>query len=73
MVSRYTFDFTGTKAFSMCHQASFHLNFDREYLFLALKLPENQVVFKPKAFKKKGKKRCCGIIPDTNYTNIECE
>ena len=68
MVSRYTFDCTGTKAFPMCRQASFHLKFARKYPLLALKLPENQVVFKTGSVKK----RRCGIIPDTNYTNVDC-
>ena len=39
------FDCTGTKAFPMCHQGSFHLKFARKYPLLALKLPENQVFF----------------------------
>ena len=42
------------------------------YLALALKLPENRVVFKPEAVEKKWKKRRCGIIPDTNYTKVDC-
>ena len=56
----------------MCHQASFHLKFARKYPLLALKLPESWVVFKTKSGKKKGKKRRSGIIPDTNYTNVDC-
>ena len=36
---------------------------------LALKLPENGVVFKTGSVKK-GEKRHCGIIPDLNYTNV---
>ena len=55
----------------MCHQASFHLKFARKYPLLALKLPKNRVVFKTGSGKKR-KKRCCGIIPDMNYTNVDC-
>ena len=72
IVSRYTFDYNGTKAFPMCHQASFHLKFARKYPLLALKLSENRVVFKTGSVKKKEKKRRCGIIPDKNYTNVVC-
>ena len=73
IVSQYTFDCTGTKAFPMCHQASFHLKVARKYPLLALKWPENRVVFKTGSVqKKRRKKRRCGIIPDTNYTNVDC-
>ena len=56
IVSRYTFGRTGTEAFPMCHQASFHLKFARKYPLLALKLPKNRVVFKTGSVKNKGKK-----------------
>ena len=55
----------------MCHQASFHLKFARKYPLLTSKLPENRSFSKPEAVKKKEKRRC-DIIPDTNYTNIDC-
>ena len=54
----------------MCPQASFHLKFARKYTLFALKLLENRVVFKTRSGKKR-KKRRCGIIPDTNYTNVD--
>ena len=55
----------------MCHQASFHLKFTRKYPLLALKFPKSRVVFKTGSGKKR-KKRRGGIIPDTNYTNVDC-
>ena len=54
----------------MCHQASFHLKIARKYPLLALKLPKNWVVFKTISVKRKWEIRR-GIIPDTNYTNVD--
>ena len=52
---------SSSHTFPMCHQAR----------LLALILPKNRVVFKTRSGKNR-KKRRCGIIPDTNYTNIAC-
>ena len=55
----------------MCHQVSFHLKFARKYPLLALKLPKIGFISKPEVLKKREKRRC-GIILDTNYTNVDC-
>ena len=49
------FGSTGTPAFHLCHQASFHLKFARKYPLLALKLLENHVDFKTESSKKERK------------------
>ena len=41
----------------MCHHASFHLKFARKDPLLALKLPQNGVVFKTGSGKTSGKKK----------------
>ena len=64
-ILQYTFGYTGTKAFPMHLQASFHLKFVIKYPCLTSKLPEIWVVFKTRSGKIE-EKRCCGIISDTN-------
>ena len=60
------------KSLPYVSSSQFSSKIARKYPLLALKLPKNRVVFKTRSFKKKGKKRRCGIIPDMNYTNLDC-